>query len=134
MTKGCFKYKIKEMKFIAIFIPSFSWFRKNLTAEENLILLNHEQGHFDLAQEIVKKFRIKTDKRFMNRLFIVKGKNKEISKENTILAVTKIRKLIEVKILKELKFQETKYDVKTRNGLNLKQQEIYDKRFKNLRR
>jgi hypothetical protein len=70
----------------------------------------------------------------MNRFFIVKGKNKEISKENTILAVTKIRRLIEVKILKELKFQETKYDFKTRNGLNLKQQEIYDKRFKNLRR
>jgi hypothetical protein len=134
MTKGCFKYKIKEMKFIAIFIPRFSWFRKNLTAEENLILLKHEQGHFDLAQEIVKKIRIKTDKRFINRFFIVKGKNKEISKENTILAVTKIRKLIEVKILKELKFQERKYDVKTGNGLNLKQQEIYDKRFKNLRR
>jgi len=48
--------------------------------ERSISLLKHEQGHFDLAEEITRKTRIKTTNRFQNRSLIVKGKNEDKEK------------------------------------------------------
>jgi len=128
-----FKFKIIDMQLKAVFIPDFSWVMKNVSKKDGTLLLKHEQGHFDLAEEITRKTRTRTTKRFQNRSFIVKGKNEDMAKRNAILQVTKIRKEIDGKLQKELKGQETKYDDKTNHGLIIEYQEKYNKRFKKLR-
>jgi hypothetical protein len=133
-TRRKFKFKIIDMQLHAVFIPDFSWVMKNASKKCNKLLLKHEQGHFDLAEEITRNARTKTTNRFQNRSFIVKGKNEDKAKKNAILQVTKIRKEIDGKLQKELKNQETKYDDKTNHGLIIKYQEKYDKRFERLRK
>ena len=132
-TGSKFKFKIRDMQLQAVFIPDFSWVMKKVSKKGSTLLLKHEQGHFDLAEEITRKTRIKTTNRFQNRTFIVKGKNEDKAKKDAILQVTKIRKEIDGKLLKELKSQQTKYDDKTNHGLIIENQEKYNKRFEKLR-
>ena len=132
-TGSKFKFKIKDMQLHAIFIPGLSWVTKNISEKGSTLLLKHEQGHFDLAEEITRRTRIKTTNRFQNKSFIVKGKNEDKAKKNAILQVTKIRKEIDGKLQKELKSKEAKYEDKTNHGLIIKYQEKYNKRFEKLR-
>jgi len=132
-TGSKFKFKIRDMQLHAIFIPDFSWVMKNVSEKDSTLLLKHEQGHFDLAEEITRKTRIKITNRFQNRTFTVKGKNENNAKKNAILQVTKIRKEIEGELQKEFKDQETKYDDKTNHGLIIGHQQEYNKRFEKLR-
>jgi hypothetical protein len=132
-NKNCFKFKIKEMQLYAIFIPNYSWYGNKISEKEQILLLKHEQGHFDLAEEITRKEvkRIKND--FHNKIFDSIGKNEDEAVENAICQVKIIRNKIENKLQKEFKTQETKYDEKTNHGLIKIHQEIYNKRFRKLR-
>lgn len=133
VTGSKFKFKIKDMQLHAIFIPDFSWVMTNVSEKDSALLLKHEQGHFDLAEEITRKTRIKTINRFQNKTFIVKEKNKDKAKKDALLQVTEIRKEIEAELQKEFNIQETKYDNKTNHGLIIEYQEKYNKRFEKLR-
>ena len=128
-----FKFKIKEMQLNTIFIPDFSWVIKNISKKNSALLLKHEQGHFDLAEEITRKTRLRTANSLRNRVFNVKGKNEYQAKKDSILRAAKIRKKIEDELQNELKSQETEYDDKTNHGLITKYQKKYDKRFEKLR-
>jgi hypothetical protein len=132
-TRGKFKFKITDMQLHAVFIPDFSWVKKNIGKKDRMLLLKHEQGHFDLAEEITRKVRTKTTNRFLNKSFIVKGKNEDNAKKNAILQATKLRKEIDDKLYKEFKDQEAKYDGNTNHGLIIGYQEKYNKRFEKLR-
>lgn len=129
-----FKFKIGDMQLNAVFIPGLSWVVKNLSKKNSILLLKHEQGHFDLAEEITRKTRTKTTKRFRNRAFTAKGKNEDKAKKDVISQVTKIRKKIDGTLQKELKSQQTKYESKTNHGLIKRYQEKYNKRFDKLRK
>lgn len=131
---GKFKFKIRDMQLHAVFIPDLSWVMKNIGKKSSTLLLKHEQGHFDLAEEIIRRTRIKTTNYFHNRSFTVKGKNESRAKKDAILQVSKIRKELENKLQKEFKSQETEYDDKTNHGLIIKYQEQYNKRFEKLRK
>jgi hypothetical protein len=133
MTGNKFEFKIRDMRFRAIFIPDFSWVMKNVSKKDRTSLLKHEQGHFDLAEEITRKIRIETTDRFQNMVFTVNGKNKDDAKKDAISQVTKIRKEIENGLRKKFKYQETQYDDKTNHGLIIRHQKKYDKRFNKLR-
>ncbi|HET7337740.1 MAG TPA: hypothetical protein VFJ23_07615 [Candidatus Nitrosotalea sp.] len=128
-----FRFKIKDMQFNAVFIPDLSWVMKNISKKNSKSLLKHEQGHFDLAEEITRKTRTKTTNRFHDRTLIVKGKNEDIAKRDAILQTAGIRRKIEDKLQSEFKSQETKYDDKTNHGLITEYQEKYNKRFEKLR-
>ncbi len=134
VTRSKFKFKIRDMQLRAIFIPEFSWVMKNISDKNSILLLKHEQGHFDLAEEITRKTRIKIINRFQNRIFTVKGKNENEAKKDAILQVTKIRKKIEEKLQNEFKKQESEYDDKTNHGLIVEYQEKYNKKFEKLRK
>jgi len=129
-----FKFKIGEMQLNAVFIPSLSWVVKNLSKKNSMLLLKHEQGHFDLAEEITRKSRSTTTKRFHNRAFIAKGKDEDKAKKYALSQVIKIRKKIDGTLQRELKNQQTKYESKTNHGLIKAYQEKYNKRFEKLRR
>jgi len=133
-VRGKFRFKIRDMQFHAVFISDLSWVVKNIDKKDSVLLLKHEQGHFDLAEEIVRKTRIKTTNRFQNRSFVAKGKNEDNAKKDAVLQVSKIRKKVEDKLQDEFKSQETEYDYKTNHGLIIKSQEAYNKRFEKLRK
>jgi len=128
-----FTFKIKDMQLHAIFIPNLSGVIKNLNEKNMALLLKHEQGHFDLAEEITRKARIKANNRFKNRFMSVKGKNQKTAEKNATYRTTTIRKNINYKLQKDLNNQETKYDDKTKHGLSKTNQQKYNKRFKKLR-
>lgn len=132
-TGGKFKFKIKDMQLHAIFIPNLSWVLKNINKKNRKLLLKHEQGHFDLAEEITRGTRIKTANRFQNRSLTAKGKNESSAKKNAVFQVSKIRKKVDIKLQKEFENQETKYDDKTNHGLIKKYQKKYNRRFEKLR-
>lgn len=129
-----FGFKIKDMQLQAIFIPAFSWVIKNLNLKSSRLLLKHEQGHFDLAEEITRKTRAKITNSFQNRDLTAKGKNEHAARKDAVLQTIKIRKKIEGQLRKEFKLQETKYDDETNHGLIIKHQEKYNKRFNKLRK
>ncbi len=130
---GKFKFEILDMQFHAVFIPGLSWMTKSISNDNRKSLLNHEQGHFDLVEEIVRKSRIKTTNLFKDKFFAAEGKNKSNAKKNAILQVKTIRKKIEDNLKKKLTWEETTYDIKTNHGLIKWQQEKYNTRFKKLR-
>jgi hypothetical protein len=132
-TGNKFKFKIKDMQFNAVFIPDLSWVTKNISTKNRISLLKHEQGHFDLAEEITRKTRTSTTDRFHNISLIINEKNHDDAKKYAILQVIKIRKEIEGKLKKEFRKQETKYDDKTNHGLIKNHQNKYNKRFEKLR-
>ncbi|MHB8601752.1 MAG: hypothetical protein ACYC6W_12015 [Nitrosotalea sp.] len=129
-----FKFKIKDMQLNAVFIPDLSWVMKNVNKKNSVSLLKHEQGHFDLAEEITRKTRTSTTNRFHNKPFTVKGKNEHVAKKDAVLQAIVIRKQIEGKLQEDFKSQETTYDEMTNHGLITKSQEKYDKRFEKLRK
>jgi len=128
-----FKFKIKDMQLNAVFIPDLSWVMKNVSKKNSKSLLKHEQGHFDLAEEITRKTRARTTNRFHDRPLNVKGKNEDMAKKDAVLQATGIRRKIEDELQKEFKSQETKYDDRTNHGLIVAHQERYNKRFEKLR-
>lgn len=132
-TGSKLKFKIREMELEAIFIPNFSWVMKNINGKKRELLLKHEQGHFDLAEEITRKTRSKIINRFQNKIFRVKEEKSNDGENDAVLQVNKIRKKIETKLQNELESQETKYDKKTNHGLITVYQSKYNKRFKKLR-
>lgn len=132
-TGNKFKFKIKDMQLNAVFIPDLSWVMKNISKKNSKSLLKHEQGHFDLAEEITRKTKTKITNRFHDRSLVVKGKNEDVAKKDAVLQATGIRKEIECRLQKEFKSQETRYDDKTNHGLFIEHQEEYNKRFEKLR-
>lgn len=129
-----FKFRIKEMNLNTIFMPDCSWVVKGITKENRILLLKHEQGHFDLAEEITRKARVRTTNRLRNRIFNIRGKNEIKAKKDALLRVSRIRKKIAARLNKELTNQEAKYDDKTNHGLIVRHQKKYNKRFDKLRR
>jgi len=128
-----FRFKIKDMQLNAVFIPDLSWVMKNISKENSKSLLKHEQGHFDLAEEITRKTRTQVTDRFYDKSLAVKGKNEDLAKKYAVVQATGIRKKIEHKLQKEFKTQESRYDNKTNHGLIQENQEKYNKRFEKLR-
>jgi hypothetical protein len=128
-----FKFKIKDMQLNAVFIPDLSWVMKNISKKNSKSLLKHEQGHFDLAEEITRKTRTSATNRFHDRPLNVKGKNEDMAKKDAVLQATGIRRKLEDELQKEFKNQETRYDDKTNHGLITEYQEKYNKRFEKLR-
>ncbi len=124
------KYKIKDLQLHAIFIPNLSWVTKNINQKEKSLLLKHEQGHFDLAEEVIRKIKNKSTDIY--KVFTIKEKNKDNIKE-VELQVNKIRNNIELELQNEFNIQESKYDNKTNHGLIPSHQKKYNKRFKKLR-
>jgi len=129
-----FQFKIGDMQLHAVFIPSLSWVVKNLSKKNSTLLLKHEQGHFDLAEEITRKTKSSAAKRFHGRAFIANGKNEDRAKKDAIYQVTKIRKKIDGMLQMKLKDQQTKYESITNHGLIKGHQERYNKRFEKLRK
>ena len=121
---------IEDLKISPEFHPLLSWVRL-VQADENL--LNHEQGHFDLA-EIVKRENIEQIKnQLYGKQFPTRGQNEEQRKQfakedSTKLVAIEIKKLEDV-----LSQRRQEYDSATNFGQDTKEQSEYDSVFQKLR-
>ncbi|MFB5627894.1 MAG: hypothetical protein ACE5R5_06825 [Nitrosarchaeum sp.] len=133
-NKNTYRFKIREMQFNAIFIPQYSWYGNKISKKDQVLLLKHEQGHFDLAEEITRKESKTIKNNFQNKIFKINGKNEDAAVENAIYQVKTLRNKIEKKLEKKFEIQETKYDNETNHGLIEIHQKAYNKRFRKLRK
>jgi hypothetical protein len=95
--------------------------------------LNHEQGHFDLAESIKPTIIQNIENKFRNKTFPTRGQNeeqrKQFAKEDSGLMISaELEKWH--KILSEKRHR---YDIDTDYGQNIEKQMDFDETFKKLR-
>lgn len=122
-------FLINDISLFVEFHPLLSWVRQS---EANELLLNHEQGNFDLA-ELVKRENIKhLQEQFYKKYFSTRGQNdeqrKQFAKEDSGKMINE-----QVEKLQNL-FNERsdKYHNDTNYGKNFEEQLNYDSIFKQL--
>ena len=122
-------FLIDQIKTSVEFHPLLSWVRKS---EINDNLLNHEQGHFDLAELLRRDYDKILKNEFYEKVFPTRGQNdaqrKQFAKEDSGRMIS-----LEVNELSK-KFQKKRmdYDAETNFGKNLDVQSKYNELFKTL--
>ncbi len=122
---------IKEPKLEVCFNKKESWIKKDdLTNEiQSQKLLNHEQGHFDLAYEFsLEAIKLLEDK-FLNKRFSYSGNSEEEKEKKR----KKFTKPFEKELLKKHHQLQLKYENETNHGKITVKQIEYDGRFAKLR-
>jgi len=130
MGKDVFFY-IDKINLTTQFLKHLSWVRERLATDQ---LLRHQQGFFDLAEEIRPKIVQLLQEKLAYKRYPTRGKNEEESKQyaresSEILIRTELDKICEEVFLVEAK----KYVLYTEHGENNSKQEEYDDQFKQLR-
>lgn len=130
MADGKISYLIKRIDLSTLFFRHLSWVREQNSSDN---LLNHEQGHFDLAESIKPIIIQNITNKFQNKTFPTRGQNEEQRKQ---FAREDSGLMISAELEKWHKFLSEKrrqYDVDTEYGQNLEKQREYDEIFKKLR-
>ena len=129
-SKSRNKIKIVKIQVNAYFVPSQSWIRKEKLNDTNLpIILKHEQGHFDIAQQVSQNIQVKMNNTFQNRILTCNGETNE-EKSNSVKPLLQ-KKFDE--LAKEAKRLNQKYDSETNFGTNIPIQNWYNNRFSKFR-
>jgi len=122
---------IENIQLIVEFIPLLSWVR---TLHANLDLLNHEQGHFDLAELLRPKITQNLRNAFADKKFLVKGQTeeqqKQFAREFSNMLISREFEKWERYMCKK----QDEYDKKTNFGQLKEKQLEYDDKFKELRK
>ena len=122
---------IENIQLFTQFHCILSWVRPN---QENPLLLNHEQGHFDLSELIKRQFIEDLQNKFRGKYYPTRGQNedqrKQFAKEDSgKMIVAEVEKLE-----KTLSEKRRDYDEETEFGSNQKIQSEYDGVFAKLRK
>ena len=125
-------YSIENIALTTQFQKQLSWVRLQLSNDQ---LLNHQQGFFDLAEELKPQILEKLSKLFSDKKYPVRGNNDaermQFAREDSSLMIrTALDRLFEEIFLP----QAHKYEKDTNFGENISVQKEYDQRFSNLRR
>ena len=121
---------VENLQLSTEFHSLLSWIR---SAQNNDRLLNHEQGHFDLAELLKQENLQKLQNDFYGKRFPTRGQNEEQRKQ---YAKEDSGKMIaqEIEKLEEsLKQRRQEYDCQTNFGENIEKQLEYDLMFSKLR-
>ena len=78
MADGKIFYLIERINITTLFFRHLSWVRKQNSSDN---LLNHEQGHFDLAESIKPKIIQNIENKFRDKTFPTRGQNEEQRKQ-----------------------------------------------------
>jgi len=128
-----YKFRIVEIEVKAVFSKSKSWKTETIFQQDKAqYFLNHEQGHFDLAEESARRLRERLtilDK----KSYLCKGKNEQRRKKFAKKEAKKIvEKMYDSEFAKLRKLQK-KYDSDTNHGWTKSKQRAWDNRFAKLR-
>jgi len=118
--KGCY-YKFIKISATANFEKSKSWVKKGQEADW---LLNHEQGHFDIAQILAKEFNERVQSELMGKEFSCPG---DINNQ----AMNQVQNIFAQEHQKALQMQ-SHYDTETNHGNNNSKQIEWDKKIQSL--
>lgn len=121
---------IENIRLFVEFHPLLSWVRLN---EATDLLLNHEQGTFDLAELVKQENLSRLQDQFYLKHFPTRGQNEEQRKQ---FAKEDSGKLINAEVEKLQKLYDEKslkYHNETNYGVNVEQQSKYDLLFSQLR-
>lgn len=123
------KFAIKDIHLSPEFHRQLSWVRTPMATD---VLLNHEQGHFDLAELLHSDIAEKISNVVENKWYLTRGQNdeqrKQFAREDSgIMIATELDKWEQ--FIHE-KHQE--YDLQTDFGANAEKQSEYDATFKQL--
>ena len=107
-SQGRWTSQAEQVDFFSVFIPEKSW----NTALDNKLLLDHEQGHFDLTEVYAR--------RVQGRIFDLykAGKLKSVggSEQQAVDSLVKVLEVELKKGLEELAETHKRYDADTENG------------------
>ena len=129
ILNGDIYFHISDVQLSTHFLRHLSWTRQQNSSS----LLNHEQGHFDLAELMKSSFVEQIKNKFKNIKFPTRGQNDEQRKQ---FAREKSGLMIANELSQHMKILENlrkKYDEETEYGLNHLKQKKYDEKFKKLR-
>ncbi len=131
------KYSVSNIRIHGFFVSDQSWYKQNMTICSNETaeqLLQHEQGHFDLAEVFARIAYSEASKEFNNKTFAGEGNSSSIQQTNAYYATwDKIKNIIDP-LKKEMRGNDTVYESLTNNGCYWKSQQAYNDYFKNLRK
>jgi hypothetical protein len=124
-------YQIEKIQLSTLFLRHLSWVRDQHSSDN---LLNHEQGHFDLAESIRDTIVKNIEDKFREKRFPTRGQNeeqrKQFAREDSGLMITKeLEKWNEI-----LSEKRQKYVEETEYGQNIEKQKEYDEKFQKLRK
>lgn len=130
MIDGKIFYQIDKIQLSTLFLRHLSWVRQQLSSNN---LLNHEQGHFDLAESLRPTIVQNIENEFREKRFSTRGQNEEQRKQfaredSGLMIARKLEKWN--KILLEKRRQ---YDEETEYGQKIEKQKEYDEKFQKLR-
>ena len=130
MGKDVFFF-IEKINLTTQFLKHLSWVRFQFADE---LLLRHQQGIFDLAEELRPKIEESLLIKLKHKRYPAQGKNEAESKQfakeySGVLIKTELDKLFDDLLLAEIK----RYEQDTNYGENLSKQTQYDERFQRLR-
>jgi len=129
MGKDVF-FKISDVVLKTQFLKNLSWVKAKFATEK---LLEHQQGFFDLAEELRPLITDKIAEKFYNKKYLVRGSNEaerlQYAQEDS---ATLIRDLLD-KLYEEIYLKEAQnYESETEYGENEVKQESYNFRFSKL--
>ena len=120
---------IENIELSVEFHPLLSWVRDSESSDN---LLNHEQGHFDLAELIKRRYEKIFTSKFYDKFFPTRGQNdaqrKQFAKVDSGRMISKEVDELYNDFLKK----RNDYDLETNYGKNLDVQLKYDEFFKKL--
>lgn len=128
MTRVLFKYsfhvrgragqheaRLTAIKVYSVFLPEASWW----AAKEDEWLLDHEQGHLDIAEIAARRLQLTFNRRFKAKRWIsATGKTSDKAKVALEAKIAKIMEVANEQVLEENK----EYDASTSHGLWDKEQ------------
>ncbi len=127
-----------EIKFAIENIHVFSEFHKHLSWVRHQVatpnLLNHQQGHFDLAELLREEVTKNIENVVENKWYLTRGQNEEQRKQ---FAREDSAKIIATELEKwqnHLNENQQNYDFQTNYGQIIEKQKEYDKKFNQLRK
>ena len=124
------KFAIKNIVLSPEFHRHLSWVRIPMATEQ---LLNHQQGHFDLAELMRVEITKSVSSIFENKWYPTRGQNeeqrKQFAREDSSVMIAKEMELWE----KRLSKKQEEYDKQTDYGQILEKQSEYDATFAQLR-
>ena len=127
---------IKEVIVKANFNKTKSWVKKDRITNKSVSqqLLDHEQGHFDLAYEFSIYAKETLEKKFLNTSYTFVSKNKEKKEKDEQKQARKLTKQLEKDLMKKHDLMQKKYEKDTDHGKITSKQNEYDERFAKLRK
>ena len=130
------KCSFSKIQLIPQFQKNFSWVRKQDIEDPKIsaLLLKHEQGHFDLAEELRPQIIEKIQNELMEKEIAVRGTT-EVQMMDNAKKDAEVLMMISIEKWKKEIFDKARviYDVETKHGVTIPKQEEYNKRFNKLR-